>query len=65
MIQGTCQADIGILVISARSGEFEAGFERGGQTLEHALLSRCLGVKKLVIVINKMDDSTVELNQKR
>ena len=32
MIGGAAQADIGILVISARKGEFETGFERGGQT---------------------------------
>ena len=33
MIAGASQADIGILVISARKGEFEAGFERGGQVI--------------------------------
>lgn len=32
MIQGASQADVGILVISARKGEFETGFEKGGQT---------------------------------
>ena len=31
MINGAAQADIGVLVISARRGEFEAGFERQGQ----------------------------------
>lgn len=57
MIQGASQADVGILVISARKGEFETGFERGGQTREHALLARTLGVNKLVVVINKMDEA--------
>lgn len=37
MINGAAQADIAILVISARKGEFETGFERGGQTREHAM----------------------------
>lgn len=46
-------------VISARRGEFETGFERGGQTREHAMLVKTAGVKKLVVVINKMDDPTV------
>ena len=30
MIAGTAQADIGCLVISAKMGEFESGFEKGG-----------------------------------
>lgn len=54
MIQGASQADIGVLVISARKGEFETGYERGGQTREHALLAKTLGVQKLVVVINKV-----------
>jgi peptide chain release factor subunit 3 len=36
MIMGAACADIGGLVISARKGEFEAGFDREGQTREHA-----------------------------
>merc|ERR1712100_759034 len=59
MIAGACQADVGVLVISARKGEFETGFERGGQTREHALLAKTLGVRMLILAINKMDDSTV------
>lgn len=65
MIMGACQADIGVLVISARKGEFETGFERGGQTREHALLAKTLGVRYLVVVINKMDDHTVNWAQER
>jgi len=53
MIAGAVQADVGILVISARRGEFETGFERGGQTREHALLAKTLGVKYLVVVSHK------------
>jgi peptide chain release factor subunit 3 len=52
-------------VISARRGEFETGFERGGQTREHAMLVKTAGVKKLVVVINKMDDPTVEWAEER
>jgi len=59
MIMGACQADVGVLVISARKGEFETGFDRGGQTREHAMLAKTLGVSYLVVVINKMDDPTV------
>lgn len=59
MISGASQADIGVLIISARKGEFETGFERGGQTREHALLAKTLGVDKLILAINKMDDPSV------
>ena len=56
MIMGAALADVAGLVISARKGEFEAGFEKDGQTREHAQLAKSLGVQKLVVVINKMDD---------
>ena len=52
-------------VISARKGEFETGFDRGGQTREHALLAKTAGVKHLIVLINKMDDPSVEWDQKR
>ncbi|KAM0531623.1 hypothetical protein ACHAPP_007813 [Verticillium nonalfalfae] len=65
MIGGASQADVGILVISARKGEYETGFERGGQTREHAMLAKTQGVNKLVVVINKMDDPTVEWSHER
>ena len=44
MITGASEADIGILVISARKGEFETGFDRGGQTREHAMLAKSCGL---------------------
>jgi len=65
MISGASQADIGVLIISARKGEFETGFERGGQTREHALLAKTLGVEKLLLCINKMDDNSVEWSKER
>ncbi|KAG0361598.1 P-loop containing nucleoside triphosphate hydrolase protein [Gamsiella multidivaricata] len=65
MIGGAAQADVAVLVISARKGEFETGFERGGQTREHAVLAKNSGVNKLVVVINKMDDPTVNWSKER
>ena len=56
MIAGAAQADVGILVISARKGEFESGFEKGGQTREHSQLAKTVGIRQLVVVVNKMDD---------
>merc|ERR1739838_1062890 len=61
MIEGASQADFAILIISARKGEFETGFEMGGQTREHAMLVKTQGIKRLVVAINKMDDPTVEV----
>lgn len=57
MIMGAALADLGGLVISARKGEFEAGFDKDGQTREHAQLAKSLGVQKLIIIVNKMDDA--------
>jgi peptide chain release factor subunit 3 len=65
MISGAAQADVAILVISARKGEFETGFERGGQTREHIMLVKTAGVAKVVVAINKMDDMTVEWQKSR
>ncbi len=65
MISGVAEADIGLLVISCRQGEFEAGFCRGGQTQEHALLAKTAGVQKLIVLMNKMDDPTVLWNKDR
>ncbi|KYG40774.1 hypothetical protein M433DRAFT_159938 [Acidomyces richmondensis BFW] len=55
MITGTSQADCAILVIAAGTGEFEAGISKDGQTREHVLLAYTLGVKQLIIAVNKMD----------
>lgn len=65
MIQGASQADVGVLVISARKGEFEAGFDRSGQTREHAMLAKTLGVAYLVVAVNKMDEPTVQWSKER
>lgn len=57
MITGTSQADCAVLIVAAGTGEFEAGISKNGQTREHALLAYTLGVKQLIVGVNKMDST--------
>lgn len=65
MITGTSQADIGVLVIDGASGGFEAGISVEGSTKEHALLAYTLGVKQMIVLINKIDDKSFAYSQAR
>jgi len=65
MITGTSQADVAILVIASGTGEFEAGIAKNGQTREHALLAYTLGVKQMIVLVNKMDDKSVNWSESR
>jgi elongation factor 1-alpha len=65
MITGTSQADAAILVVASPQGEFEAGISKDGQTREHALLAFTLGVKQMIVAVNKMDDKTTNYGQGR
>jgi len=65
MITGTSQADCAVLVIASGTGEFEAGIAKNGQTREHALLAYTLGVKQMIVLVNKMDDKSVAWSETR
>merc|ERR1712062_373655 len=59
------QADCAVLIVAAGVGEFEAGISKNGQTREHALLAFTLGVKQLIVGVNKMDSTEPPYSEKR
>ena len=65
MITGTSQADCGVLIITSGTGEFKAGISKNGQTREHALLAYTLGVKQLIVAVNKMDSTEPPYSKER
>ena len=62
MISGATQADCALLVVDSSVGEFESGFSRGGQTREHLVLVRSLGVTQVIIAINKLDQVSISFS---
>jgi elongation factor 1-alpha len=65
MITGTSQADCSVLIIDSTQGGFEAGISKDGQTREHALLSFTLGVKQMIVAMNKMDATEPKYSKAR
>ncbi|EAR99634.1 translation elongation factor Tu protein (macronuclear) [Tetrahymena thermophila SB210] len=65
MMTGICLADAAVLMISAAADEFEKGFGKDGQTKDFILHSYALGIKQMIVCINKMDDSKYSFCQKR
>jgi elongation factor 1-alpha len=72
MIKGSSQADVGLLVVPA-DNSFVKTISKGdkatnevkGQTREHARLLNLLGVKQLIVGVNKMDDSSAAYKEER
>jgi elongation factor 1-alpha len=72
MISGASQADVALLMVPS-DGNFTAAIARGnhklgevqGQTRQHARLINLLGVKQLVVGINKMDCDVAKYSQER
>ena len=53
------------MIVAGGVGEFEAGISKNGQTREHALLAYTLGVKQLIVGINKMDSTEPPFSEAR
>jgi elongation factor 1-alpha len=72
MISGASQADCALLMVPS-DGNFTAAIARGnhkagevqGQTRQHARLINLLGVKQLIVGINKMDCDTAKYSEER
>jgi len=72
MISGASQADVALLMVPA-DGNFTAAIARGnhkagevqGQTRQHARLINLLGVKQLIVGVNKMDCDTAKYGIER
>ncbi len=62
---GFFQADCAVLIVASGTGEFEAGISSNGQTREHALLAYTLGVKQMIVGVNKMDNTEPPYSGKR
>jgi elongation factor 1-alpha len=65
MITGASQADAAILVISAKKGEYEAGMSAEGQTREHIILAKTMGLDQIIVAVNKMDLTEPPYDEKR
>eukprot|EP00567_Pseudictyota_dubia_P001869 CAMPEP_0197464534 /NCGR_PEP_ID=MMETSP1175-20131217/64063_1 /TAXON_ID=1003142 /ORGANISM="Triceratium dubium, Strain CCMP147" /LENGTH=524 /DNA_ID=CAMNT_0043000515 /DNA_START=101 /DNA_END=1674 /DNA_ORIENTATION=- len=63
MITGSATADVGLLLVPAERGGFEAAIAKAdpkmgveeGQTRQHARLLYLLGVEQIIVGVNKMD----------
>jgi len=65
MITGASQADAAVLVVSGKDTDFQGGMSDTGQTREHAFLAKTLGVKQMIVAINKMDDASYNYSEAR
>lgn len=72
MISGAAQADVALIMVPA-DGNFTTAIQKGnhklgqvqGQTRQHARLINLLGVKQVVIGVNKMDCDTAGYKKER
>jgi elongation factor 1-alpha len=72
MITGASQADVAVVMVPA-DGNFITSVAKGnhkegivqGQTRQHALLLKLLGIKQLIVCVNKMDEKQAGYKEER
>merc|ERR1711941_125101 len=72
MITGASQADVAVVMVPA-DGNFITAVAKGnhkegvvqGQTRQHALLLKLLGIKQLIVCVNKMDEKQAGYKEER
>merc|ERR1711963_655609 len=72
MITGASQADVAVVMVPA-DGNFITAVAKGnhkegvvqGQTRQHALLLKLLGIKQLIVCVNKMDEKQAGYSEER
>jgi len=72
MITGASQADVAVVMVPA-DGNFITSVAKGshkegvvqGQTRQHALLLKLLGIKQLIVCVNKMDEKQAGYREER
>ena len=52
-------------MVAAGRGEYETGMCSEGWTREHLILAKTMGVQKIIVCVNKMDDRSVAWSQER
>ncbi len=65
MITGASEADAAVLCVSGKPGETEIAIAPGGQSREHCFLLKTLGVKQMIVAVNKMDAKEVGYKKER
>jgi len=64
-VAGISSADVALVVVASSTGEFEAGISKHGQTREHILLAYSMGVKQIIIAVNKIDNTEPPYSKSR
>jgi len=63
MVSGTSNCDYAILVISAIKSEFNSEINENSITFEHCIIAYTMGIRKIIVCINKIDDSGVDFTE--